>query len=118
MLTQDIAFDPGFLNMLRFVRFFRLIKIFKSLDTNLYTKLILKNYYGREFVSWLRDNIGLWEIVKCIISLLVLTHFFSIFWFMIEAMNKDSPNMWLTKSNRGYRELIDNEPEKLYFVMQ
>jgi len=35
MLTQDINFDPGFLNMLRFVRFFRLVKIFKSLDTNL-----------------------------------------------------------------------------------
>jgi len=60
--------------MLRFIRIFRLIKIFKTIKGNQFTKLLLKNYYGREIVSRLRNNIGLYELIKMIIILFLLAH--------------------------------------------
>jgi len=66
---------------------------------NKFTKLMLKNKYGREINLRMSENILFYELFKMLIILFVISHYCTIFWLAIDYTNFDNPDIYINKFN-------------------
>jgi len=87
------------LRLLKFIRIFRLIKIVNTMKGNKFTKLMLKNKYGREINLRMSENILFYELFKMLTILFLICHYSTIIWLSIYYTNKDNPDIYINKYN-------------------